>query len=780
MSHLPSMLLASVAFNIPIRKEFTYIVPEDWPDSAHVGDRVIAALAGRESTGIVVKTTRASDPLTGLKPLLRPAAGFRLPANLLELTRWTADYYLCSWGEALAAAAGPSPGTAKIAYRLKRLDWNTGKGKIERLAGVDQELLNSLSARQFVTLETILKHTERKRSAILGTLRHLIEKGWIESEWRMTMPVEPETVAADALFTGPANPEPALAQFDDEQKLVWQELSSLLSLVGPEPALAFRAPDLRTRGEGREKETPAHTALLWGPTGSGKTAIYCEAIRHVWSQGRTAIFLVPEIGLAAQMIRRLEASLGEKVAVWHSGMSNNERFWMAQHIAAGKFRIVVGARSAIFAAIPNLGLIIVDEEHADSYKQGDPSPRYHARDLAVVRAKFENALCLLGSATPSCETIHNAQTGKYRLLRLHKRVLGRPLPVVRVVDLRHQAGRSDATWITNDLRAALVRTIESGRKAIVFLNRRGHSTLVSCQHCGYTEVCPDCGLALTYHASDRSYRCHICARSKNAVDECPSCHGTDFLLRGVGTQKIEEVLATITPQVRLARLDADIAAKVGAAAATLDGFAGEKHNLLVGTQMVTKGLDVAAVSTVGVIWADQQMAIPDFRAEERTFQLLTQVAGRAGRGSDGQTGEVIVQTFHPDHELIALAASQDAESFYERELPRRKQLGYPPFTRLVLLAFSSETPSAPLESALAFAAYWKTSLVESRTLGKLLGPSPALIPRRAKRYYVNALIKTTNIRAATRAIESYRSQNESLLRLRRVTLTIDIDPVDFM
>lgn len=750
------MLLCSVAFNIPVRKEFTYIVPDDWPGGLHVGDRVIAPLSGRESTGIVVKTTRTTDPLVGLKSILRPAAGFRVPANIMELTRWTADYYLCSWGEALAAAAGPSPGTAKIAYRLKRLEWDSGKEKIERLAAVDQELLNSLSARRYVTLDTVMSGTKRKRSAVLGTLHHLIEKGWVESEWRMTLPVEPESAPVPFAISPSASPEPALAQFDDEQKQVWGELSSLLD------------------------QPKGQTALLWGPTGSGKTAIYCEAIRHVWSQGRSAIFLVPEIGLASQMIRRLEASLGEKVAIWHSGMSNNDRFWMAQHIAAGKYRIVVGARSAIFAAIPNLGLIIVDEEHADSYKQCDPSPRYHARDLAVVRTKTDNALCLLGSATPSCESIHNAQTGKYRLLRLTRRVQGRSLPVVRVVDLRHQSNRSDASWITNDLRAALVRDIESGRKAIVFLNRRGHSTLVCCQHCGFTQTCPDCGLALTYHSSDRSYRCHLCTKSKVALDACPSCRGTDFLLRGVGTQKIEEVLGAISPHVRLARLDADIAAKVGAAASTLDGFAGKTHNLLIGTQMVTKGLDVAAVGTVGVIWADQQMAIPDFRAEERTFQLLTQVAGRAGRGSDGVVGEVIVQTFHPDHELIALAASQDAETFYERELPRRKQLGYPPFTRLIQLTFSSETQAAAMECALAFTAYWKTCLTESRSLGKLLGPSPALIPRRAKRHFINALIKTTSIRAAANTIDAYRTQNESILRRRGVNLSIDVDPTDFM
>lgn len=747
------MLLASLAFNLPLRKEFTYIVPEDWPGGIQVGDRVVASLAGRDTIGIVVKLQKESDPITGLKTIHRPAAGFRIPAGILALTRWTADYYLSSWGEALACAAGPSLGTAKLVYRRKPLAWDTGRQRVERLASVDQELLNILSARRHVTLDTILNSTERKRAAVLATLRHLIEKGWVESEWRMTaLPDIPPPAMAAAASNVAA--EPGSDCFDDDQREVWDALQPLLDAAS------------------------GQTALLWGPTGSGKTALYCEAIRRVWTQNRTAIFLVPEIGLASQMIRRLEATLGEPIAVWHSGLSAQARFVIAQQIAAGAYRLVVGARSAIFAPIPNLGLIVVDEEHADSYKQADPAPRYQARDLAVVRARLEKALCLLGSATPSCESIHNARAGKYQLLRLSRRVQGRPLPTVRVVDLRRRAARGGDGWITNDLRDALLRTIRAGHKAIVFLNRRGHSTLVSCELCGHTETCADCGLALTFHASDRTYRCHICARSQPASATCPACGGVDFLLRGVGTQKIEEMLAALDPEIRLARLDADIAAKAGAAAAALDGFAGDQFNLLVGTQMVTKGLDVAQVGVVGVIWADQQMAIPDFRAEERTFQLLTQVAGRAGRG-EGATGEVIVQTFHPDHELIELAAAQDAESFYERELPRRQRLGYPPYTRLLLLAFSSENPRAPMESALAFAGYWKTRQADNRQLGKLLGPAPALIPRRARRHYVNALIKTANIRAAAGAVEEYRAQNETLLARRRVALTIDVDPLDF-
>jgi primosomal protein N' (replication factor Y) len=807
-------MICDVAFNLPIRREFTYLVPQTWQESVRTGDRVVAPLSGKQATGIVVATRKGDEP-EGLKELIRPAYGYRIPADVLDLARWTAEYYLASLGESLFAGVGPSISDAKLTYRLKRLDWNDKRQRSPRLTASDRELLDALTARRAVTIDTIVRQTDRNRRAVDSMLRRLIAHGLVTGEWKFATPPLPRGARifglrrlSDAIIpddvrpvfdslpsegasieslapslpggaaalrdlinagavdwdpfgarfrptgSNPA-PEPGPELFDAEQIIVWEQLKELLG-----------------------RDTSA-TALLWGPTGSGKTALYCAAIRHVWSQGRTALFLVPEIGLASQMIRRLEISLGERVAVWHSGLSLHERLWIGQLVAQGRYRLVVGARSAIFAPIPSLGLIVVDEEHSDSYKQSDPSPRYHARDLAVVRARLNKALCLLGSATPSCESVHNAQSGKYQMLRLTRRVQGQSLPTVRVVDLRHRGETRHDSWISSELRDRIVATIREGRKALIFLNRRGHSTLVTCRLCGHTEVCPDCGLALTYHASDRTCRCHICNRSLPARDSCAACHGTEFLLRGVGTQKIEEALIELDPQIRLARLDADIAARVGAAAEVLDGFSGDRYNTLVGTQMVTKGLDIADVGTVGVVWADQQMAYPDFRAEERTFQLLTQVAGRAGRRA-GAHAKVIVQTFHPEHELIELAASQDAESFYLRELPRRQLLGYPPYTRLISLSFSSELDRAPMEVALEFAAFWRKRSESQRVAaGRLLGPAPALIARRGNRYYVSALIKTQQIRKATAAVREYLESGAPALRRRQVSLTVDVDPVDF-
>jgi primosomal protein N' (replication factor Y) len=454
---------------------------------------------------------------------------------------------------------------------------------------------------------------------------------------------------------------------------------------------------------------------------------------------------------------------------------------MARKVAQGHYRLLVGARSAIFAPIPNLGLIVVDEEHAESYKQSDPAPRYHARDVAVVRARQCNAVCLLGSATPSCESYQNACDGRYTLLTLKRRAKGRFMPLVRIVDLSVHNCTDRDSWITDELAEALVKTIRAGDKAIVFLNRRGYATMVACKECGHAATCPDCSLTLTYHAKDRSYQCHLCTYRIPAWERCPKCNSANFLFRGAGTQKIEEKLASLDSSVRLARLDSDISAKRGAAEAILAGFAADEFNLLVGTQMVAKGLDVAKVGLVGVIWADQHMAFPDFRAEERTFQLLTQVAGRAGRGAGAAgRGEVIVQTFRPDHELIELAAAQNAGLFFERELPSRKALLYPPFSHLVLLSFAASDASKARGAAQSFAAYWNDPARQVRNpAGRILGPAPAAVPKRAGRHVFHVLVKAMAVKKIWHIIYSFRTESDPLLRRDGVILTLDVDPTDF-
>ena len=823
--------LAQVAFPVPLRQEFVYRIPPGWESIVLPGTRVEAVLGGRKTVGVVVScpdhTSYTAGRLLSLSAVVDP--DLRVPADILALTRWVSEYYLCSWGEALNAGLGPHGSAARVAFRLLPLSTQTTGDVRSRISPTERKVLERLSQSRAKSLAGLTR-LGVARKTLQECLRNLVARNLVSAEWKAIPPplpnesvitgVNPLAVHRREAVTNTESPTDSDRTQDTFERLPgssiqlpggrpWREIakhfpggqqalrSGMLDgsvLWEPVPSAELRhgftparEPDaasfdddqtsaLRTLKELLDTRRFA-AALLWGPTGSGKTAIYCEAIRHAWSQGRTALFLVPEIGLAGQMISRLETTLGERIGVWHSGLTSAQRYWMARLVARGHYRLVIGARSAVFAPIPDLGLIIVDEEHGESYKQSDPSPRYHARDVAVIRARTIHAVCLMGSATPSCESYHNTQSGKYTLLRLRRRVQGRSMPLVRLVDLSKRQLSGTDGWVTPEMKAALQDTINAGQKAIVFLNRRGHSTIVACKHCGFFLTCPNCDLTLTYHSTTRQFRCHICAHTAAAQDRCPKCQGTDFLFKGVGTQKLEETLRTMDGPVRMARLDADIAARRGAAGEILTGFAGEKYNLLVGTQMVAKGLDVAEVGLVGVVWADQQMAFPDFRAEEKTFQLLTQVAGRAGRG-EGSSGksEVLVQTFRPAHDLIELAAAQDAESFFARELPRRRALNYPPFSHLILLTFTSPDLPSARASAAKFATHWGA---QGSGLGSLLGPAPAAVPRRAGNHNIHILLKIKSLKPARMVIIEFLEQHMPALRKSKVNLTIDVDPVDF-
>lgn len=813
--------VVDVAFARAVRREFSYRVPDDWPGEPRPGMRVVAPLAGKEERGIIVSVGSPADPGVRLKTLSCPVdPGLCLPQDVLDLARWISGYYFCSWGEALAAASGPAIAESEEVFKLRRPALEVDGMGAPKVTPREKIVLRSLSVTSRTTLRR-LRERVGETTDLPRLLKRLRRKDLIESEWRTRLPPIPER----ALFFGLREPEAAeipaalralfpsrgesgrglplieikkccpggaaeLGRLLSAGLLNWDPtgrsgVDDLRASPRPEPGIDELDPEQKTATDaiaGFLRARKYETALLWGPTGSGKTAVYCAAIREAWALGRQALYLVPEIALATQLIRRLEVTLGEPVAVWHSKLTRAERGWMLRLIAAGRYRLVVGARSAVFSPLPDPGLIIVDEEHAETYKQSEPAPRYHARDAAVMRARLNAAVCILGSATPSAESYENAQSGKYKLLRLTHRVAGRAMPAVRLVDLRGRKGPAEERWLTPELREALETTLGSGRKAIVFINRRGHSTLVSCRDCGHAERCPHCDLTLTYHSHGKVYRCHLCTHSLPARDTCAACGSTAFLYRGVGTQKIEEVLAKLDAPVRLARLDSDVAGHRGAAEAILNGFAGEEYNLLIGTQMVTKGLDVADVGLVGVIWADQQMAFPDFRAEEKTFQLLTQVAGRAGRGTGKNAfGLVLVQTFHPEHELIELAAAQDTESFFERELPRRRELHYPPFSRLILVSFTAADSAQARVAADRLATAWQAlPPADKRTVGRLLGPAPAAVPRRATAFRYQILFKTKSVSRANLLIERYLNDNAAPLRRQKIDVIVNVDPMDFL
>lgn len=456
--------------------------------------------------------------------------------------------------------------------------------------------------------------------------------------------------------------------------------------------------------------------LLFGVTGSGKTEVYMQIIEKVLKKGKTAIILVPEISLTPQMVEQFSNRFGNQIAALHSALSEGEKYDEWRRIARGEANIVIGARSAIFAPLKNIGIIIMDEEHSDSYKQGDKNPRYHARDIAIWRGKYHSCPVLLGSATPSLESMARARKGVYELVTLQERVNGKMLPEVEIIDMNQESKRS-SYHITNTLLKNLNDCIKRGNQAILFLNRRGFSTFVTCKNCSEVIKCPNCDITLTYHKSNKMLRCHYCGYATPLPKECPKCHENSLSDLGVGTEKIEEELHTLLPSIKVLRMDVDTTSKKGAHKKMIDAFRNHEYDILLGTQIVAKGLDFSDVTLVGVINADTSLNIPDFRSSENTYSLLSQVAGRSGRSS--KTGKVLIQTFNPDHYAISFVKHHDYLGFYNEEMKIRKRLGYPPFYFLCYLKISGKEADYLFQESLKI----KRSLERNLQYTTILGPT---------------------------------------------------------
>lgn len=509
--------------------------------------------------------------------------------------------------------------------------------------------------------------------------------------------------------------------------------------------------------------------LLHGVTGSGKTEIYLRVIEAVREKGKGAIFLIPEISLTKQTLERLTSRFGDGVALLHSGMRRGERSYHWRRIQMGEAWVVIGARSAVFAPIRNLGLIIVDEEHEVSYKQDETSPRYHARDVAIMRAMHEGALVLLGSATPSIESYYNTTIGKSRLLRLNERVDKRPLPQVRIVDMRRERGKIFSRLLMEEIKKRLIL----GEKIILFLNRRGHSSFILCRDCGDVERCPRCNLALTYHLKGKRMRCHYCNYSRTVPDRCPGCGGVNMEYMGVGTQRVEEEIGRLFDGARVVRMDSDTTKHIDSHQRILTSFEKGDADILLGTQMVAKGLDFPDVTLVGVILADTALNLPDFRASERTFNLLTQVAGRAGRGE--KEGMVIIQTYNPGHYSIVAASSHDYESFYNEEIPLRERLGYPPFSHLVILRVMGRVEGRVMGVAERLGDELRGRAHEYGV--NILGPAPCPLPRIRDRFRWHILIKG---KRPNRMRELIRGCLKRFRVPKDIRLVVDVDPVTML
>lgn len=509
--------------------------------------------------------------------------------------------------------------------------------------------------------------------------------------------------------------------------------------------------------------------LLFGVTGSGKTEVYMQIIEKVLKRGETAIMLVPEISLTPQMVEQFSNRFGNQIAALHSALSEGEKYDEWRRIARGEASIVIGARSAIFAPLKNIGIIIMDEEHSDSYKQGDKSPRYHARDVAIWRAKYHSCPVLLGSATPSLESMARAEKGVYQLLVLKERVNGKSLPNVEIIDMNKEA-KNGTSHITNRLLGELSSCIDRGEQAILFLNRRGFSTFVTCKNCSETIKCPNCDITLTYHKSNRMLRCHYCGYATPLPKVCPHCKEEALSDLGVGTEKIEEELHGLLPNARVLRMDVDTTSRKGAHKKMIDAFRNHEYDILLGTQIVAKGLDFSDVTLVGVINADTSLNIPDFRSSENTYSLLSQVAGRSGRSK--KTGKVYIQTFNPDHYAISFVKEHDYLGFYREEMKIRRRLGYPPFYFLCYLKISGKEADYLFQEALKI----KRSLERNLGHTTILGPTTLAVFKVNNIYRYGIILKYKREEALYDILIKIQNHYKSNHKLR---VDIDFNPSHF-
>ncbi len=729
-----------------IRRELDYRVPEAMDGKVVVGSRVRVPFREKTLLATVVATLEES-PAAGIKPIAalvgeKPV----LSPRLIELARWMANYYCCPIETVMRSLLPQVIRKAEVGWKKQLF-----VSPAQRPTAEELEKLRKRAPRQGELLETIVQLTApipaadllRQTSLDNATLRALVKRGYAE--------LREQAVARD-----PHAREEFIADVDLTMN---EEQLTALKLI--ETALAN--PDTHP------------PILLHGVTGSGKTEVYLQAIRATLARGKTAIVLVPEISLTPQTVERFKSRFStqpDAVAVLHSHLSEGERHDEWHKLHSGRARIVIGARSAVFAPLENLGLIVVDEEHETSYKQ-EEAPRYQARDVAVVRAKLEQCAIVLGTATPSLESYHNARTGKYLLSQLTQRVDQNKMPLIRVVDLRMERRKEKAAAILSEkLRTAIAARLEKKEQTILFLNRRGFSTSLLCSSCGKARECPNCSVALTFHRSNARLSCHLCGHSAAVPKRCPECHEDALIYAGFGTEKVEANVSAIFPQAVVRRMDADSMTRKDAYRETLLAFRSGKIDILVGTQMIAKGLHFPNVTLVGIINADLALHLPDFRAGERTFQLLTQVAGRAGRGEE--PGEVFVQTYTPFSPSIQFARHHDFAGYFEQELEFRERCDFPPFHHAVLLTVRSEHEARGSFSADTLFRRLKEALPEEYHLGD---PAPAPLEKLQGSYRFHILIRGAAIMRLSRLI---RETLDKLPFPEDVFVAVDVDPYQLL
>jgi len=783
-------MIARVSLEIALRREFDYLIPDELVGQVEVGSRVQVPFGARKIPGCVTALAEESAH-TNLKSIIKViGAQTMVTPKVLQLARWIGEYYCCAPETALKAVLPEAVRQEEAGFR-ERLFVRilTIPAEPPKLSKRQQDVWNILLERRELAMTELL--TLARTTA--ATVRKLEDRGLVEIAPQISErdPYSREQILPSTAITLNSSQVGALEKIVAAMDARQSPVAQASPPAGSSTASVRVDAVGQTVGEKPPKPTAA-TFLLHGVTGSGKTEIYLQAIAHTLEQGRGAIVLVPEIALTPQTVERFKARfssgrLQTLVAVLHSHLSAGERHDEWHKIRQGRARIVIGARSAIFAPVDPLGLVIVDEEHEQTYKQ-EEAPRYHARDVAIVRAQMENAVVVLGSATPSLESYYNCKTGKYTLLELPERVDDQKMPHVRVVDMRQAAHQEKGIPIFSpQLKEAITQRLERKEQTILFLNRRGYSTALQCPKCGYVAECPNCSVSLTYHRLEQKLCCHICAHVAPVPKVCPAekCGNPAIRFSGTGTQKVEEAIKKLFPQARCHRMDADTMKRKDDYRRILGDFRVGKIDILVGTQMIAKGLHFPNVTLVGIIYADSALHQPDFRAGERTFQLLTQVAGRAGRGD--VEGEVFVQAFTPFHPAIQYARRHDFQGFYDQEMEFREQLKYPPAGRVALLTvkgrsedkvkFSAEHVKRELDKLVPSPATPADPAGQGSAFKDLIiaGPAPAPLLKAETYYRYQIMLRTRSMSKLSHALAKMVA---ALTLPDEVTMAVDIDPVN--
>lgn len=812
-----------VALPLPLRQTFTYRLPVGLQEHIKPGARLIVPFGKQRLTGYAVALHKnLGDEIEIEESLIKDALEILdeeplITAEILKLTQWTADYYASSWGEVLKASL-----PAGINSKIEQIVSITSSGldellKVSTAKTMKTQILKFLAENGETSTQQLARHFGP--ASAQRAVRELSKSGWVSVFHRpltaQTKPkrrkavrlLPPEFHRATGKNLSDAHKKIIETLIANQGEMLFSELletadvgaSSINTLakyglleifvqeVLRDPLKDAQIPEINNLVltaeqtsvlQNIEKAIAAENYvafLLHGVTGSGKTEIYLRAMKKVLLSGKSVLMLVPEIALTPIFARRLRAVFGEETAILHSNLSVGERFDEWRRIRRGQARVVIGTRSAVFAPLQNLGLIIVDEEHDGSYRQSE-SPFYNARDVAVVRAKLAQSVVILGSATPSLETFYNSQTGKYSYLQLPNRIGNRPLAAAEIVDMREvfrQCGKDPV--FSPQLLEAIKETHAKGEQSIILLNRRGFSQFVLCRSCGETVRCPNCDITLTYHRREARLICHYCNYRRKVPSDCPHCKSHFLYFVGEGTEQIEDILKRKFSHLRIARIDRDTTKKRKEFEQVLEKFSEGKIDMLVGTQMLAKGHDFPNVTLVGVISVDAGLALPDFRAAEKTFQLLTQVAGRAGRGK--LQGRVLIQTYYPEHYALRHAQTQNYHAFYAEEIAFRQKLSFPPFVALASILVKHPNYNYAFDQAQIM----KDCLIRADTKKncRILGVAPAPLPRLKGEFRLQILIKSVNRKALRETLDLALYEAESKFCDLRI-VSVEIDPINLL